>query len=545
MDIISIMSIFRVGRGRSKGDSSIFLCTKTRPEEKPPGKNIRRADMKQNSSTEKRKNRGFTLVELIVVIAILAILSAVGAVAYTGYIEYTKKGLDKQTVGEIMHALELADYADSSLFGENGGAMVVISTKNTDAAGLNDENTAALKNALEDALGEGGLASTKLSYGKWSGTANMNVFAGLGNSGSQVETYINNLKDPTKGVSAAFAEDFEQYWGAFENLVKAINESGSVEGIEGSNKFFEEQKDKIIETLVERYSDSTIKGNTINNWGNFSVDNSELMNADLRLAQNYSFISYLKRQNLTPEAREVVENYLVEHPYNLGINLLELDDDWCPATLKTELSGYVTSYKNTQAEADAIAYLGLMEAAGQVRENLIAEKGAGGYTDNDFLSALNPYVGMVSNVLTGKTDLNAIKTLATNRDGSVVIISATKRNGVLSFSVSPEEADPRDGSTESVKTYTTKVEIPDEEFKAGYTAALNLSSSDGKNKKGTVSYTASGNTSLVSSESDKVNVTVNGSQITVDALAAGDTVITLKTETRSGSLEWTINVHID
>ena len=406
--------------------------------------------MKQNSSTEKSKSRGFTLVELIVVIAILAILSAVGAVAYTGYIEHTKKGLDKQTVGEIMHALELADYADSSLFGENGGAMVVISTKNTDAAGLNDENTAALKNALEDALGEGGLASTKLSYDKWSGTANMNVFAGLGNEGSQVDTYIKNLKDSENGVSAAFAEDFEQYWGAFENLVKAINEPGSVEGIEGSNKFFEEQKDKIIETLVDRYSDSTIKGNTINNWGNFSVDGSELMNADLRLAQNYSFISYLKRQNLTPEAREVVENYLVEHPYNLGINLLKLDEDWCPATLKTELSGYVTSYKNTQAEADARAYLGLMEAAGQVRENLIAEKGAGGYTDNDFLSALNPYVGMVSNVLTGKTDLNAIKALAGDANGSVVIISATKRNGVLSFSVSPEDADPRDGNGNGV-----------------------------------------------------------------------------------------------
>ncbi len=123
MDIISIMSIFRVGRGRSKGDSSIFLCTKTRPEEEPPGKNIRRADMKQNSSTEKGKNSGFTLVELIVVIAILAILAAVAYPVYTGYIKKANEAADQVLLGAVNEAFRSALIDEGVYSGKPDNAM--------------------------------------------------------------------------------------------------------------------------------------------------------------------------------------------------------------------------------------------------------------------------------------------------------------------------------------------------------------------------------------------------------------------------------------
>ena len=64
--------------------------------------------MKQNSSTEKSKNSGFTLVELIVVIAILAILAAVAYPVYTGYIKKANEAADQILIGAVNEAFASA-----------------------------------------------------------------------------------------------------------------------------------------------------------------------------------------------------------------------------------------------------------------------------------------------------------------------------------------------------------------------------------------------------------------------------------------------------
>ena len=64
--------------------------------------------MKQNSSTEKSKSRGFTLVELIVVIAILAILAAVAYPVYTGYIKKANEAADQVLLGAVNEAFASA-----------------------------------------------------------------------------------------------------------------------------------------------------------------------------------------------------------------------------------------------------------------------------------------------------------------------------------------------------------------------------------------------------------------------------------------------------
>ena len=54
------------------------------------------------------KNKGFSLVELIVVIAIMAILVGVAVPVYTSYISKANAAKDEQLLGEINSAFMVA-----------------------------------------------------------------------------------------------------------------------------------------------------------------------------------------------------------------------------------------------------------------------------------------------------------------------------------------------------------------------------------------------------------------------------------------------------
>ena len=69
------------------------------------------------------KNKGFSLVELIVVIAIMAILVGVAVPVYSSYVEKAQKASDIQMVDEIKHALQV--YYASNPTDFEGGYIVL------------------------------------------------------------------------------------------------------------------------------------------------------------------------------------------------------------------------------------------------------------------------------------------------------------------------------------------------------------------------------------------------------------------------------------
>ncbi len=61
---------------------------------------------------EINRNRGFSLVELVIVIAIMAVLIGILAPQFVKYIERSRKAADVQNVGEIVHAVEIYSMND-------------------------------------------------------------------------------------------------------------------------------------------------------------------------------------------------------------------------------------------------------------------------------------------------------------------------------------------------------------------------------------------------------------------------------------------------
>ena len=102
------------------------------------------------------KNKGFSLVELIVVIAIMAILVGVAVPVYSSYVEKAQKASDIQMVDEIKHALQVY-YASNPTDFEGG--YVVLTTSGAHAS-------TSLNQAMET-FGGNWASELSLSYQGW------------------------------------------------------------------------------------------------------------------------------------------------------------------------------------------------------------------------------------------------------------------------------------------------------------------------------------------------------------------------------------------
>lgn len=138
---------------------------------------------------KKNKNKGFSLVELIIVIAIMVVLAAVLAPQFIKYVESSKQSTDISNVGSYKTAIE-AYVADNAPAGNV--TLTIDPTKGIYASiPLSDEGLAA---------GEG--TATKLRSNGWGTTAYTITYNCTTFQWSDVD--LANTKKPNKNMSSAF-----------------------------------------------------------------------------------------------------------------------------------------------------------------------------------------------------------------------------------------------------------------------------------------------------------------------------------------------------
>lgn len=125
--------------------------------------------MFNRTDKKNQKNKGFSLVELIVVIAIMAVLVAVLAPQFTKYIDQSRKSNDAATVSGIVTAAQVG-IADTTNYNIENGKYTITLTKNSDATvTLDGKKVETNKKSMADAIVDtcGNLEKLKITANKW------------------------------------------------------------------------------------------------------------------------------------------------------------------------------------------------------------------------------------------------------------------------------------------------------------------------------------------------------------------------------------------
>lgn len=515
---------------------------------------------------------GFTLVELVVVIAVLAILAGVGAVAYNGYIEYAKKGVDIKTVGEIEHALEVADYADPGLI--NGRIQIFFTDDN--GIVIPTDVSHKVSDALEDAFGEGALPNTKPSYEKWGSVQSSNYSLGGLNfkKDTDLESLIDNyVQAISNGGAASFAGEIDTLWAAVVGLVELSEKADPNDPVGKMFGFDSDDKGTLFEKAIE-YSTTSNKDTLLKTWTTDPSSNPvnqdaifllDSKNAAAAVARNYSFASYaLRHPSTTKEMKETLYAYM-DTSKGMGNSIAQqypTDANFADGSWTSIKRDYVTS---GQARIDAEAFISLMNVADKVDLNKTGDE----TDDRAYLNTLGNYTDELAILLSDPSLLETLQDstssgFTTVNSDNGISFAAQKINGVLVFTdFSNPDADPTGGSPtvveeeECTETHNTAITIEynngKPEIKDGV-SEINLCSKNSKYKTCTVSLKRNGSTMTsnnitveVTDGTEKAlvaknNVAMGGDgTFTLEAVSAGNATLTVKW---GSSASFTCNIKI-
>ena len=380
------------------------------------------------------KNKGFSLVELIVVIAIMAILVGVAVPVYSSYIEKANAAKDEQLLGEINsafavvlagNAIDINTVTEADIPVADGVinlAGMTVKVGNDEIDGMAEAMVAILGNDLEFAVIEDifynatthkfeNNANIEITYGGSTITLSAEDVAALMNStfGEKVgiEGLLEKLGDVTSFAAAADSSAFEKVLGSVDFQLSAaialgfdpadpdlgnkldnkLTELAQELYAKGGYDSVEEAKNQVRANATVLYAaQNTTKMTTdeITNWLSNDGAKGQItsnLNTDTGKAFSQAALAY---GMYTSYANYVGDQTLIDKTDDPLAILNGLDDD-----------GFQKYMASEQGQKDLEGYLAAMNMVNSSTEDpdAVGKLMVNGYTDAEFKDALNGAFG--------------------------------------------------------------------------------------------------------------------------------------------------------
>lgn len=163
---------------------------------------------RRDSRNYRKKNKGFTLVELVIVVAILAILVGLLAPQYTKYVEKSRKAADASNMDEMVKAIKVyaADPANDL---PAGGYKITISDQKNGTSDVTAEANDAETKATADGVTKAKKAIAA-SIPNWTSTTTKSKKWAKGSTAS-ISAVVKVNEDGGTSVTYEPTEDFGNY----------------------------------------------------------------------------------------------------------------------------------------------------------------------------------------------------------------------------------------------------------------------------------------------------------------------------------------------
>ncbi|MBE6579616.1 MAG: prepilin-type N-terminal cleavage/methylation domain-containing protein [Ruminococcaceae bacterium] len=405
------------------------------------------------------KNKGFSLVELIVVIAIMAILVGVAVPVYTSYIEKAQKSKDEQLVDEIKHAIEIAGAAGT--FSEGDTGYLVLTTEGV--SGVEEGST--LDTVLKQTFGNDYANTLKLSYDGWADNAGMlawlagssvdgdgnsvanNTYAGIANvagssflKGNTTDELMSNVENlTTKLASIVVDMDAVAKQGVMDMFTVGSKEDGTYSNaletvMAEQNYTLEEVDATTLSNLVVLAAAEEMKGKTEDSEASSMAQYVSLYamytayaaneNSSQAYKDDYAALqTQIQQENNPVKIMEALGSFS-EKMYGNDTGTIKADAGW-------------EEYSKATLDSDLSAFVSIMNAVDNGKIDSGSLQDAALFTTGDVSVLFNSYVDAVK-MIDGMSEEEYNTLVAAAQNGGVTVLYSCVDNQVRVICSLPE-----------------------------------------------------------------------------------------------------------